>query len=148
MARARSPVRRAVAIGARVFAVVVAIALVAVVALVGYVRTASGERALRERVEAAVSDAMAGSMEVEKLEMDWPDTVHARGLVFRDPDGRSVLAIDRAEVKLEPWQLLRRRLIFEKVRVRGARLTLASKGGDLGIERAFAAAKRDEPKDE
>src|SRR5690606_34402030 len=116
MARARSP-RRAVAIVARAVAVVVAVVLAAVLALIGYVRTASGGRALRERVEALVNDAIAGSMEGEKLEIGWPDEVHARGLVFRDPDGRPVLAVERAEVRLDPWQLLRRRLVFESVRV-------------------------------
>lgn len=122
---------------------VVFIALVAAtfVAVLVLVRTPHGRRMVRDRLEALVSDAIAGSMEIEELTNVWPGTVRARGIVFRDPEGRRVIEIERAAIAFDAAKLFRRRVAIRSANVDGVRISLTQREGKLGIERAFSRGR-------
>lgn len=68
-------------------------------------RTDVGRNALRQQIEAAVTDRLAGSLHIETLGGSLLHDIVATQVTLRDPDGRAVLSID--SVRATPrWSAL------------------------------------------
>ncbi len=116
---------------------------VALAALFVASRTAAGRRFARDRIVSAVDRAIPGSVEIDAVETLWPARTRVRGLVFRDPEGRPVIEVERASIDLDLAATFGRRLRFRSAHVKGARIAIATGDGRLGIERAFSDGGRD-----
>lgn len=100
--------------------------------------TEPGRSFAARRLEAALSQAIPGSIAIGTLERLQPGEAVLSDLRFLHPDGSVVLRVQRAEIALAPFDLMRGHVHFERARIDGGELTIAVQpDGRTSIEAVF-----------
>ena len=119
-----------------------AIALCALAASFWCCETRTGRRFVARRIEQLVTASIPGRLEIGELtRVDGP-SLSARNVRFYHPDGRCLLAVDRADVELAPADALHGRLGFRSVAADGGYMSLAT---DPDGRLAFEATVNSKP---
>lgn len=125
----------------RVLLVVLLILVVLPVLLVAagwiFVHSSRGEALVRDKVLAAVSDALAGKLEAEKIELNGDHVVLLNVKLFT-PEGELVVSIERVEADVELTELVGKRLHLEQVQVQTPKLLLKEDERGWNLLRAVA----------
>ena len=103
-----------------------------------------GNDIIRKQVVDGFDAALAGSIEIEGLELDL-HRVALQKAVLRDPQGAEVAAVDELEVGFYPWALLRNTVDVDRVVLRRPRLHLVSDAQGSNLARALAPTAPPEP---
>ena len=117
---------------------VVALLALALGGALTYVRTERGGAWLLRTLVPRVNAQIAGHLTVTSLRLQgW--RVELRGVTLRTPDGELVAEAARVEVAARPLQLLRQRLVIERVALEQPALRLVNDERGLNLQRAVAA---------
>jgi translocation and assembly module TamB len=88
-----------------------------------------GRRAARDTANWLVSDAIAGTFLIGRVDVLQPRRVIARDVRVLDAEGTRVLSVDYVEGTFDPWALLRGGVHIETARVLGASARLVTPEG-------------------
>ena len=111
----------------RLVVVLLVLALVPVLLFGGgslFLESAAGKKLLREKVLAAVDDALAGKLEADQIELRGTDHIVLTHLKLFTPEGELVASLDRLEADVDLPSLAGQRINLKNVAVDRPRLFL------------------------
>jgi hypothetical protein len=120
-----------------------AVLLLVVLGLLGWLHTEGGQEMLRGRVEKALGERVRGTVELGGLEAALFGDLVLRDLVVTDAQGQRVLALERLEVTPDWEALVDRRLVLERLRLQGLDLALRLPVAGLLVPQPDAGPGRD-----
>jgi hypothetical protein len=121
----------------------IVLALTAVALLVGlanlHLQLPAGRRAARSLLQIAIHDQIAGEVEIGEIDALRLDHIVVRNLRLRDPEGRVVLSVARAQGRIDTAALLTREVRVVDLAIRRPRAHLyPSIDGTPSLVRALA----------
>ena len=102
-----------------------------------FVHSSAGEALVRNKVLAAVGDALAGKVEAEKIELNGDHVVLINVKLFT-PEGELVASIERVEADVELAELAGKRIHLAQVEVQKPKLLLKQDERGWNLLRAVA----------
>lgn len=110
----------------------------AALALALWLPSEGGRRFVASRLEEIISDQIPGSLSVGAIDTLTTQGVRAREVVFRDPEGETVIAVDRVEMAIDYAALARGTFHSPRCFASGALVMLSTDAqGRLRIDRTF-----------
>ncbi|MET0343214.1 MAG: hypothetical protein ABW252_19555 [Polyangiales bacterium] len=119
--------------------------------LLAWLESAHGRELVRTQLEKAIGGGMAGSLEVAALEEIGFRHLRARGVTFRDPDGKPAIEVDRVRIAYDPMQVFGGALGFERADIDGCHVRVhEGKDSKVNMDKLFASKepKKKEPGEE
>jgi len=119
--------------------------LVASVVIVGlsllaFLSTDWGRARVCEKLNAAITQEIAGRLEVKRMDSLSFTRVTATGITIFAPDGRPAIEADTADIEFEPWQLLQGHYGWHRADIRGGVVHVTEDSrGRINMEEVFRA---------
>jgi hypothetical protein len=130
----RSRVRRVLRTGAIVVAALFGLLTLAIALL----HSGPGQRWLTEKVRGALAQRIDGRVELASVEAKLFGVVAVRGLVLSDASGAEVVALDELVVRPSFGDLVRGRVVIDRVELRGLRLAIEQHAdGSSNLKKLF-----------
>lgn len=114
--------------------------LIGGLAVLGLLGTDWGRAQVRDGLNAAITQEIAGRLEVKRIDSLSFTRVKATGITIFAPDGKPAIEADTADIEFEPWQLLQGHYGWHRADIRGGVVHVTEDSrGRINMEEVFRA---------